>query len=79
MNKKIIIGIAIAAVLIVSIAAIDALKTTLGDEAVELPGEEATEKVLGTQEGNEGGISSSAESNEYGESAAAEANEYGGG
>ena len=66
MNKKIIVGIAIAAVLIVSIAAIDALKTTLGDEAVELPGEETAEKVVGVQEGNEGRISSSAEANEYG-------------
>jgi len=77
MNKKIIIGIAIAAAIIISVITIDALKTTLGDEAVELPGEEATEKVLGVQEGNEGGTS--AEANEYGESAAEEAREYGGG
>jgi len=69
MNKKIIVGIAIAAVLIVSIGVIDALKTTLGDEAVELPGEESAEKVLNLQE--RGG--------EAGESAEEEANEYGGG
>ena len=68
MNKKIIAGIAIAAVIISSIVTIDALKTTLGDEAVELPGEEGAEKVLNLQEGNE-----------QGESAADEANEYGGG
>jgi len=66
MNKKIIIGIAIAAVLIVSIGVIDALKTTLGDEAVELPGEEAAEKVLNLQEGNKGGESAEEEANEYG-------------
>jgi len=76
MNKKIIAGIAIAAILIVSIAVIDALKTTLGDEAVELPGEEAAEKVLGVQEGNEGGAPAA---NEYGESAEEEARESGGG
>jgi len=34
MNKKIIIGIAIAAAIIISVITIDALKTTLGDEAV---------------------------------------------
>jgi len=66
MNKKIIVGIAIAAILIVSIASIDALKTTLGDEAVELPGEETAEKVLNLQEGNEGGESAEEEANEYG-------------
>jgi len=66
MNKKIIVGIAIAAILIISIASIDALKTTLGDEAVELPGEETTEKVLNLQEGNEGGESAGEEANEYG-------------
>jgi len=67
MNKKIIVGIAIAAVLVLSIGVIDSLKTTLGDESVELPGEEGMEKTLNIQE-----------SNEQGESAADEAREYGG-
>jgi len=68
MNKKIIVGIAIAAVLVLSIGVIDSLKTTLGDESVELPGEEGMEKTLNIQE-----------SNEQGESAEDEAREYGGG
>jgi len=68
MNKKIIVGIAIAAVLVLSVGVIDTLKTTLGDESVELPGEEGMEKTLNLQE-----------SNEYGESAEDEAREYGGG
>jgi len=68
MNKKIIIGIVIATAIIVSIGTIDALKITLGDEAVELPGEEGMEKTLNLQE-----------SNEYGESAVDEANENGDG
>ena len=66
MNKKIIGGIAIAAVLIVSIGVIDALKTTLGDESVELPGEETAEKVLNLQESGEAGESAKEEANEYG-------------
>jgi len=32
MKKKIIVGIAIAAVLVLSIGVIDSIKTTLGDE-----------------------------------------------
>ena len=77
MNKKIIAGIAIASILIISVGVISALKTTLGDKATEVPGEEGAEKVLGVQEGNEGGTSSSIEANENGESTGAEANENG--
>jgi len=71
MNKKIIIGIAITAIIISSIGVIDALKTTLGDESIELPGEEGIEKTLNLQE--------SGQSSESGESAEDEANERGGG
>ena len=67
MNKKIMAGIAIASILIVSIGVISALKTTLGDAATELPGEEGAEKVLNLQEGNEAGESAANEANEYGE------------
>ncbi|MFQ5782395.1 MAG: hypothetical protein ACE5GR_05005 [Nitrosopumilus sp.] len=67
MNKKTIVGIAIASVLIASVGVITALKTTLGDEATELPGEEGAEKVLNLQEGNEYGESPEDEANEYGE------------
>jgi len=67
MNKKTIAGISIAVILIASIGVITALKTTLGDEATELPGEEATEKVLNLQENNEYGESAEEEANEYGE------------
>jgi len=66
MNKKIIVGIAIAAVLVLSIGVIDSLKTTLGDESVELPGEEGMEKTLNIQESNEQGESSADEAREYG-------------
>lgn len=66
MNQKMIVGIAIAIVLITSIGVITALKTTLGDTATELPGEEEAEKVLNLQEGNEGGESADEEANEYG-------------
>lgn len=67
MNKKIIAGIAIASILIISLGVITALKTTLGDEATELPGEEGMEKTLNLQEGNEQGESAEDEANEYGE------------
>jgi len=66
MNKKIIVGIAITAIIISSIGVIDALKTTLGDESVELPGEEGMEKTLNLQENNERGESAEDEANEYG-------------
>lgn len=66
MNKKMIVGIAITVVIISSIGVIDALKTTLGDESVELPGEEEMEKTLNLQENNERGESAEDEANEYG-------------
>jgi pyrimidine deaminase RibD-like protein len=51
MNKKILVGIAIA---IVAIAVVTVgLKTILGDKATELPGEEHAEKTLNIQETNE--------------------------
>jgi len=68
MNQKVIVSIGIVAILITSIGVISVLKTTLGDEVVELPGEEEAEKVLNLQE-----------SNEEGETAEEEAKEYGGG
>ncbi len=49
MNKKLLVGIAIA---IVAIAVVVGLKTFLGDKATELPGEEHTEKALNLQETN---------------------------
>lgn len=61
-----IVGIAITVVIISSIGVIDALKTTLGDESVELPGEEEMEKTLNLQENNERGESAEDEANEYG-------------
>jgi len=67
MNKKMIAGIAIASILIVSIGVITGLKTTLGDEATELPGEEGMEKTLNLQESNEHGESAEDEASEYGE------------
>jgi len=67
MNKKIIAGMAIASILIVSIGVITVLKTTLGDEATELPGEEGMEKILNLQEGNKRGEFAEEEANEYGE------------
>ena len=67
MNKKMIVAIAVAAVVIASLGIITALKTTLGDEATELPGEEGMEKTLNLQEENEQGESAQYEANEYGE------------
>jgi hypothetical protein len=50
MNKKILVGITIA---IVAIAVtVVGLKTILGDNATELPGEEHAEKTLNLQETN---------------------------
>lgn len=50
MNKKILVGIAIA---IVAIAVVFVgLKTILGDKATEIPGEEHAEKTLNLQETN---------------------------
>ena len=50
MNKKILVGIAIA-VIAISVAVVG-VKNTLGDKALALPGEENTEKALNLQETN---------------------------
>ena len=60
MNKKILVGITIA-VIVVAIGIIGA-KAMLGDKATELPGEEKIEKSLNIQEGK--GTSESSESGE---------------
>lgn len=60
MNKKLLIGIAIA-IIIASVGIVGA-KAMLGDESTELPFEEQTEKSLNIQEGQE-----SSESGEFGE------------
>ncbi|MGD2107604.1 MAG: hypothetical protein PVH93_08365 [Nitrosopumilaceae archaeon] len=67
MNKKMIVGIAIASVVIASMGVITLMKTTLGDESTELPGEERIEKTLNLQEENEQSESAEFEANEYGE------------
>jgi len=67
MNKKTITGITIASILIVFMGVITVLKTTLGDDATELPGEEKVEKILNLQEGNERGESAEEEAKEHGE------------
>ena len=51
MKKSIIIGIAVMLVATAGILSI--LKTTLGDEVTEFPGEEGMEKTLHLQEVNE--------------------------
>jgi hypothetical protein len=56
MNKKILVGIAIA-VIAIAVAVVGA-KTILGDKALALPGEEHTEKALNIQETNKTTISS---------------------
>jgi len=48
MNKKIMVGIAIA--LIIIAVGMIGIKAMLGDEATELPYEEQTEKTLNLQE-----------------------------
>ena len=55
MNKKILIGIAIA--IIVIAGTVVGLKTILGDKAAEIPGEEHTEKALNLQEINKTTVS----------------------
>ncbi|MGB9124622.1 MAG: hypothetical protein WA833_00415 [Nitrosotalea sp.] len=50
MNKKILVGIAIAVIAIA--VAVVGTKTILGDKALALPGEEHTEKALNIQETN---------------------------
>ena len=67
MNKKILIGIGIA-IVVIAIGVVGA-KSMLGDEATELPFEEQAENTLNLQEG--------AEFAEFGESEADEAREYG--
>ena len=55
MNKKILVGIAIA---IIAIAGtVVGLKNILGDKATEIPGEEHTEKALSLQEVNKTTVS----------------------
>ena len=66
MNKKIPIGIDIAAVIIVVM--IVGIKAYFGDSATELPGEEKMEKTLNLQESGEAGkTGKSVESNEANE------------
>ncbi|MDE1862787.1 MAG: hypothetical protein KGI33_07735 [Thaumarchaeota archaeon] len=59
MNKKILIAAVVAAIAISSILV--GVKTTMGDKATELPGEEGAEKALHIQEN---GTSNSGESGE---------------
>jgi len=68
MNKKIPVGIGIAAVVIVVMVV--GIKAYFGDSATELPGEEKVEKTLNLQESGE-----SSNAGEAGE--ANEANEAG--
>ena len=66
MNKKIPIGIGIAAMVIVVM--IVGIKAYFGDSATELPGEEKMEKTLNLQESGESGEArESGESNEASE------------
>jgi len=65
--KKIIIVRIIAAV-IISSGIIIILKTTMGDQATEIPGEEIFKKTLNLQENDQ---------NEYGESESQEKEEHG--
>ncbi len=51
MNKKIVIGVGIA-VLVIAVAIVG-VKTFAGDKAMGLPGEEHTENALHLQESNE--------------------------
>ena len=63
MNKKILVGIAIA-IIIVAVGIVG-IKAMLGDKATELPYEEKVEKTLNIQEGK--GAPESGESGESGE------------
>ena len=66
MNKKIPIGIGIAALVIVVM--IVGIKAYFGDSATELPGEEKMEKTLNLQEsGEQKEAGESGENNEAGE------------
>ena len=73
MNKKIAIGAGIA-VLAIAIAIVG-IKTTLGDKAIGLPGEENTEKTLHLQESNES--SPTANTTQTPESSSGESSETG--
>jgi len=68
MNKKVLIGIAVA--LVIAVVGIVGVKAMLGDAKTELPYEEQTEKTLNLQENQ--GATESSESMESGEN---EANE----
>lgn len=50
MNKKILVGIAIAMITIAVVVV--GLKTIMGDKTLALPGEEHTENALNLQENN---------------------------
>ncbi len=63
MNKKILIGIAIA-IIIVAVGIVG-IKAMLGDESTELPYEEKVEKTLNIQETPESGESPEEEAQEY--------------
>jgi uncharacterized protein YxeA len=71
MNKKILVGITIA--IIVIAVAVVGLKTILGDKATELPSEEHVEKTLNLQETNK----STANSTKSVESGSTESGESG--
>lgn len=73
MNKKIVVGVGIAVLTIVIVVV--GFKTTLGDKAMGLPGEENTENALHLQESN--GTTSSANITKSGESASTESSESG--
>ncbi|MDE1832478.1 hypothetical protein [Candidatus Nitrosotalea okcheonensis] len=73
MNKKIAVGVGIAVLTIV--IAVVGFKTTLGDKAMGLPGEENTENALHLQESN--GTTSSANTTKSAESASTESSESG--
>ncbi|MGI0072322.1 MAG: hypothetical protein ACREA3_00725 [Nitrosotalea sp.] len=77
MNKKIVISAGIA-VLVVAIAIVG-IKTTLGDKAIGLPGEENTESALHLQESNESSptANTTAKSTESGEAGSTESGESG--
>jgi uncharacterized protein YxeA len=64
MNKKILVGITIA--IIVIAVAVVGLKTILGDKATELPSEEHVEKTLNLQETNKSTANSIVNSTESG-------------
>jgi len=63
MNKKILVGIAIA-IIIVAVGIVG-IKAMFGDESTELPYEEQVEKTLNIQETPESGESAEEEAQEY--------------